>query len=251
MQRPADETHPVTEPMPLRTSSGRTYSARRWIRLSDMDATGRLRLDAVARYLQDVAADDVAETGWGAPQHIWVVRRYRIDVLVPFLADGEVELVTWGSGVGSVAAGRRTSLVGDRGGRIEADSVWIHLAPDGRAARLEDFGVYAASAAGRPVSTKKVLPDPPPDAPRTRWPLRSTDVDLLGHANNAAHWHAVEHTLLPRIDAAKPFRAMLEYRHAIDLGDDVELVEFGVDRSLALAFVTGRTVKAVALLEPL
>jgi acyl-ACP thioesterase len=214
-----------------------------------MDATGRLRLDAVARYLQDVATDDVAETGWGAPQHLWVVRRYRIDVLVPFLADGEVELVTWGSGVGSVAAGRRTSLVGDRGGRIEADSVWIHLAPDGRAARLEDFGVYAASAAGRPVSTKKVLPDPPPDAPRTRWPLRSTDVDLLGHANNAAHWHAVEHTLLPRIDAAKPFRAMLEYRHAIDLGDDVELVEFGVDRSLALAFVTGRTVKAVALLE--
>jgi acyl-ACP thioesterase len=244
------ETNPLTEPMPPRTTVGRTFSTRRRIRLSDMDATGRLRLDAVARYLQDVATDDVAETGWGAPDHLWVVRRYLIDVLVPFLADSEVELVTWGSGVGAVAAGRRTSLIGDRGGRIEADSVWIHLAPDGRAARLEDFGVYAASAAGRPVSTKKVLPDPPPDAPRTRWPLRSTDVDLLGHANNAAHWHAVEHVLLPRLDAAKPFGAMLEYRHAIDLGDEIELVEFPVDRAFALAFVTGSMVKAVARLDP-
>jgi hypothetical protein len=37
------------------------------LRLSDMDARGRLRLDAVARYLQDVASDDVDETGWGSP----------------------------------------------------------------------------------------------------------------------------------------------------------------------------------------
>jgi acyl-ACP thioesterase len=245
------ETNPMTEPMPPRAAVGRTYSSRRRIRLSDMDSTGRLRLDAVARYLQDVATDDVAETGWGAPEHLWVVRRYCIDVLVPFLADGEVELVTWGSGVGAVAAGRRTSLVGDRGGAIEADSVWIHLTPDGRAARLDDFGVYAASAAGRSVSTRKALPDPPPDAPRTPWPLRSTDVDLLGHANNAAHWHAVEHVLLPRLDAGRPFRGVLEYRHAIDLGDNVELVAFAVGEATALGFVTESTVKAVALLEQL
>src|SRR5262249_5297692 len=116
-------TNAITEPLPPRATVGRTYSTRRRIRLSDMDATGRLRLDAVARYLQDVATDDVAETGWGAPEHLWVVRRYRIDVLAPFLTDGEVDLVTWGSGVGTVAAGRRTSLTGDRGGRIEVDSV--------------------------------------------------------------------------------------------------------------------------------
>ena len=43
--------------------SGRTFSVAYRIRLSDMDETGRLRLDAVARFLQDAATDDVEETG--------------------------------------------------------------------------------------------------------------------------------------------------------------------------------------------
>ena len=120
--------------MPL-PAVGRTFRAGRRIRLSDRDASGRLRLDAVARYLQDVAGDDVDETGWGAPDHLWVMRHVRIDVVVPAVADDFVELTTWCSGTASVAAGRRMSLVGDRGGNVEVDSVWIHLGPDARPAR--------------------------------------------------------------------------------------------------------------------
>jgi acyl-ACP thioesterase len=233
--------------MPPRPTAGRSFAAARQIRLSDMDATGRLRLDAVARYLQDVATDDVAETGWGAPEHLWVVRRYAIHVVTPFLDDRGVELVTWGSAVGAAAAGRRTSLTGDRGGRIEADSVWIHLSPDGRAARLDGFGVYAASAAGRNVSTKKALPDPPPEAAGTGWRLRATDVDVLGHVNNTVHWHAVEDVLFPEpIDPRAPFRAQLEYRHALDLGDALELVRFDDHDAIGVGFVVGSTIKAVA-----
>jgi acyl-ACP thioesterase len=48
-----------------------------------MDARGRPRLDAVARFLQDVAIDDVQETDWGMPEHLWFVRRIRVDVLRP------------------------------------------------------------------------------------------------------------------------------------------------------------------------
>jgi acyl-ACP thioesterase len=65
--------------------TARRFSARRPIRLSDTDATGRLRLDAVARYLQDVAADDVLDAGWAPDEHIWVVRRSNLDVAQPFL----------------------------------------------------------------------------------------------------------------------------------------------------------------------
>ncbi len=217
-----------------------------------MDERGRLRLDAVARFLQDVAIDDVEETGWGAPDHLWVIRSIRIDVVEPFLEDGEVELVTWCSGVAALAAGRRWSLAGDRGGRIDVDSVWIHLGPDARPARLDGFGVYAEATAGRRVSTRLQLPDPPPDAGRTPWPLRSTDIDTLGHLNNAAYWHAVENSVLRSgPDLRQPFRALLDYRHPIDLDDDVELVDFGVDGCLGLAFVTKELVKAVARLDSL
>ena len=64
-------------------------------------------------------------------------------------ADSEVELTTWCSGVAAIAAGRRWSLAGDAGGRIEVDSVWIHLDAEQQPARIEDFGVYADAAGGR------------------------------------------------------------------------------------------------------
>ena len=229
-------------------AEGRTFSARRRIRLSDMDPQGRLRLDAVARYLQDVAIDDVQETGWGMPDHLWFVRSIRIDVLAPFLGDRVVELTTWCSGVAAIAAGRRWSVTGDVGGQIEVDSVWVHLDAQASPARIEDFGVYAEAAAGRPVSTRLALPDPPAGGDRTAWPLRSADVDLHGHVNNAVYWQAVEE-LLPRlgVDPRRPLRGELDYRGPIDLGEHVELVAFDAGDSGMVAFVVDESdVRAVA-----
>ena len=208
-----------------------------------MDETGRVRLDAVARFLQDIAIDDVQETGWGMPDHLWFVRSIRMDVLEPLVGDRELELTTWCSGVAAIAAGRRWSLLGDQGGRIEVDSVWIHLSADQRPARIEDFGVYAGAAGDRRVSTKLALPDPPPDAPRTAWPLRTTDVDLHGHVNNAVHWQAAEQAL----PTAGRLRAELDYRQPIDLTDDVELATFNG----GVALLAGDAVKAVARIEPI
>jgi acyl-ACP thioesterase len=212
-----------------------------------------VRLDAVARYLQDAATDDVEETGWGAPEHLWVLRSIRMDVVAPFLEDREVGVLTWGSGLAALAAARRWSLTGDRGGTIEVDSTWVHLDRDARPARIGDgFDEYAAAAQGRSASTRLTLPDPPEDAPRVPWPLRVTDVDLMGHVNNAAYWSAVEHRLMGgRPDLRLPVRARLEYRHPIDLEEQVELALHAVDGEAVVAFLSGATVKAVACLEEL
>jgi acyl-ACP thioesterase len=236
-------------PVPAR---GRTRSSTRRVRLSDMDARGRLRLDAVARFLQDVAIDDVQESGWGMPEHLWFVRRILVDVVEPFLEDREVELTTWCSGVAAIAAGRRWSVVGDAGGRIEVDSVWVHLDAAANPARIEDFGVYAEAASGRHVSTKLELPDPPGGATRTPWSLRATDVDLHGHINNAVYWQAVEE-LLPElgIDPRRPLGAELDYRQPIDHGEEIALVAFDDGGRAALAFVAGGSaVRAVARIGP-
>ena len=176
-------------------SLGRTFAARRRPRLSDMDAAGRLRLDAVARFLQDIAIDDVEETGWGTPEHLWFVRSICIDVVEPFVGDTEVELTTWCSGVAAIAAGRRWALQADVGGRIEVDSVWIHLDAEQRPARIEDFGVYGEAAGDRHVSTKLTLPDSSVRRTAYAMAVEDTEVDLHGHVNNAVHWQAVEHVL--------------------------------------------------------
>jgi len=231
---------------------GRTYGSSRRIRLADRDARGRLRLDAVARYLQDVATDDVDETGWGAPDHLWVVRSMRIDVLAPPVDDDRVELLTWCSGTGTLAAGRRLSLRGDGGGRVEADSVWIHLGPDARPQRIERFGIYAESAGGREVTTRLHLHVPVGETLRTPWSLRVSDLDLMDHVNNAVYWQAVEECLFRAGEELfRPLRARLDYRHPIDLGDEVELVSRLRDGHVAVAFVAGDVAKAVARVDPL
>ena len=230
--------------------AGRTFTAHRRVRLSDMDVHGRVRLDAVARFLQDIAIDDVQETGWGIPDHLWFVRRIRLEVREPLAADRELELVTWCSGVASIAAGRRWSVTGDRGGRVEVDSVWIHLGPEQRPARIESFGIYAEATGGRPVSTRLELPPPPDDAPSSTWALRSTDVDLHGHLNNAVYWQAVEDVARSEgVDLAAPLVAELDYRDPIDLADRVELATSRSGDAVSLGFRVGDAVRAVARLS--
>ncbi len=224
--------------------TARRFSAQRPIRLSDTDEHGRLRLDAVARYLQDVAADDVLDAGWSPDEHIWVVRRTVLDVVRPFLEDTLVELTTWCAGTAASAALRCTSLAGDRGGRIDAEMTWIQLGRDLQPQRLGErfLSVYGQSAAGRRASTRLVLPGPPNDAARVEWRLRATDVDRLRHVNNAAYWAPVEEHLAARLSA--PQRATLEYRQPLDLGDVVELRL----HDAGLWFTVGDSVRAAAIL---
>jgi acyl-ACP thioesterase len=216
------------------------------VRLADVDPHGRVRLDAIARLLQDVAIDDVQETGWGTPSHLWFVRRIRIDLHEPFLGDAEIELVTWASGLAAIAAGRRWSLRGDAGGRAEVDSVWIHLDARQRPARIDGFGQYEESTGGRRVSTRFELPDPPA-SPAAPWPVRTSDFDRHGHVNNAIHWQAVEHAIAASgLDPAARLVAELDYREPIDPGDELELAHAWDGRTLLLGLRTALSVKAVA-----
>ena len=235
-----------------RPGDGRVFFGRRRVRLSDADPSGRLRLDAIARYLQDVASDDVIETGWGSPDHFWLVRRAVIQQLRPISIEEMVELTTWSSGTASSSASRRTSAGGERGGLIEAECIWVHLSREGRPQR---FGgnfdaVYGHSTNGRRISPRLELPDPPASAERTPWPLRRPDMDVLGHLNNAAYWEAVEETAARKgHDLAAPLEAVLEYRRPIDLEDEVELLYSTQADGFRLAFAASGSISAVASLR--
>jgi acyl-ACP thioesterase len=246
------KAEPGFRPLVAQPASGRVFKGRRRVRLSDADRLGRLRLDAVARYLQDVANDDVLETEWGSPDHFWLVRRTVIQQLRPISIEDMVEMTTWSSGTASSTASRRTTLTAERGGLIEAESVWVHL---GRELRPERFGgnffeVYGLSANGRRISPRLELPDPADGAERAPWPLRRSDIDLLGHLNNAAYWEAVEETAAwSGFDLAAPLEALLEFRQPIDLEDDVELLYSAEENGLKLGLAVSNSVRAVAELR--
>lgn len=69
---------PATVLLPL-PPTDRRFSAERTVRLGDVDPLGELRLDAVARYLQDVAGDDAVDSGLSNAVG-WVVRRTMIRI---------------------------------------------------------------------------------------------------------------------------------------------------------------------------
>ena len=231
-------------------ASGRRFTATRRVRLGDATPKGRLRLDAVVRYLQDVAADDSADSGL-PDAGAWVVRKTTVEVHQPAAYQEQLELATFCSGTGSRWAERRTSISGDRGGRIEAASLWVYVdLATGRPRRLPDAfaDLYGEACGGRQVKARLVHPDPPGDAARRPWPLRATDFDVLGHVNNAAYWEPVEDLVAGRGLFTGVVRAELEHRNAVEPDAAVELAV--AEDPLRIWWLADGSVAASALVEP-
>ncbi len=234
---------------------GRIFRSHRPIRLSDAAPDGRLRLDAMARYMQDVASDDVADAHAEDPALTWVVRRTVIAVTSAFGADTTVSLATWASGSGSHWAARRTAIAGNEGGRAEAESIWVLIdRAGGRLTRLPAAfdAIYGPSTLGRTVSAKLELPPKPPsDARSLPWPLRLADLDALGHANNAVYWEAIESALaLSDRGGAGTLRAVLEYRRPVDLTSELTLAVERMGEATSVWFVDGGETAACAVARP-
>src|SRR5579862_3365906 len=109
-----------------RPAEGRTFEATRRARFGDLDGRGRLRFDALARFLQDVSSDDTSDAGL-ENDVAWVVRRTAIALLASPRFREVLTLTTFCSGTGGRWAERRVSVTGDRGAAIEAVSLWVHL----------------------------------------------------------------------------------------------------------------------------
>ena len=198
-----------------RPGSGRLFASGRRVRLGDVSTEGRLRLDAVARYLQDIARDDAVDAGYPDPGG-WVVRRTLIEVTRPPRFGEQLDLFTWCSGHGRRWAERRTEIRGEAGGAVDAASVWVHVdASAGTARRLpeEFYEIWGEAAAGRRISPRALLPTGAPvGSDRFPWPVRVADLDPFGHVNNAVHWAPVEEALARLGPAPPPLRAELEHR---------------------------------------
>jgi acyl-ACP thioesterase len=216
-------TLPAFGPEP---AAGRVYATRRMVRSTDVVPDGRLRLDALARYLQTAAEDDVADSGLAEPV-VWLVRRCELRIAgLPAMGE-RVSVRTFCSGTGPRWAERTTTLAGSDGKPlVQATAVWAAVSrAEGRPVPLSaDFtAIYGPSAGGRVVSVR--LSHPRPDgavlsgngaaggAPPRDWPLRAADFDTAGHMNNAVHWAVVEDELAAA--GWLPSVAAVEYQRAI------------------------------------
>ena len=228
---------------------GRVFDSSRRCRLADVDPTGRCRLDALVRYLQDIARDDAAESSIANPNS-WVVRRTLVEVRhAPIFEEG-VGLATWCSGFGRRWAERRTQLRGNQGAHVEGCTIWVYVDHQtGRPLELpsEFFEIWGPTAGNRRVSARSRLPSSwPAEAHNDPWEVRFCDLDLLGHVNNAAQWVAVEEALDRAGASREPIRAELEHGAGIKRSSELRLRWCETGRGLDTWLTTGDVTGSVA-----
>jgi acyl-ACP thioesterase len=200
-----------------RSPGVREYTHPRRPGFADCAPSGRMRLDAIACWLQDVAYADVEDAGL-EQSAVWVVRRTRIRVN-RFPRFGErFSVTTFCSGLGRMWAERRTDIrrADDAVADVEAVSLWVHLDVDHwRPTPLTEaeIATYGGTRTSRRVSAR--LRHPAPTSPSadaaTPWTFRTTECDIADHINNAAYWTPLEAELLGSPDPVR-LDAELEYR---------------------------------------
>ncbi|HUZ38033.1 MAG TPA: acyl-ACP thioesterase domain-containing protein [Streptosporangiaceae bacterium] len=241
-RRPGPENTPspaVFEPDP---AQGRVFTAARVVRSTDVTPAGRLRLDALARYLQEAAEDDLAAAGWDEP-YGWLLRRCEVAVRdYPGLGQ-RVALRTFCSATGPRWAERITTVSGPSGDLVQARAVWVAITrADGRPCPLGAafHRLYGPSTGGRRVSARLSHPGPPPSLPGRLWPLRASDFDPAGHVNNTVYWAAVEDVLAgPAAPGEPPVAAELEYHRPMLPGHEPSLVSSPAPGELSVWLLDG------------
>lgn len=236
------------------------------VRVGDIDRTGRLRLDAATRHIQDVGQDHLRELGFEDTHPLWIVRRTMVDLIRPIEFQDILRLRRWCSGTSNRWCEMRVRIDGRKGGLVESEAFWININRDTQMpSRIsDDFleGLHRTTDVDR-LRWKAYLKAQGRDgAGQIReYPVRFTDIDLFDHMNNSVYWSVVEDYLsaYPELLRA-PLRVTIEHDAPVALGDKLEIIahvhpagsteQFGpdlADRSVTtLTYLVGDEKKANA-----
>lgn len=232
----------AVDPLDDRKSDARYFSADYRVRTGDVDQEMRVRLDSVARYLQDIANDNIEATEFVDSDPFWIVRRTVIDVIRPFSWPASVTAERWCGALSTRWTNMRVRLTAahetnrfnpdDRApGLIETEAFWINVNDQGMPSRLSDsaFEMLSSMNDHHRLRWKSMNPDKAPavgdvELPDREHILRSTDFDPFKHLNNAAYLEAIEDELIDHADLIEgPHRLVIEYLRPIVPGTRITL----------------------------
>lgn len=247
--------------LPERPSIGTPFRTGWPVRLADTDREHRLRLDAVARYLQDIGFEHLDAVEDGDSHRGWVVRRTVIDVLKPVAWGERVTLHRWCSALSNRWCNMRVQIVGSGGGLIETEAFLIHFGIDsGVPTRMSDrfMAPMLAGTTEHRLRWQSALTEPMPDTAAADvevlpFPLRVADIDVLDHVNNAVYLAVALEELLARHSdlLTAPYRVIIEYSKPLESGDQVQVIGRRAGDTLDAWLAAGGEARAVARVTPL
>lgn len=235
--------------------SGYVYQTGWRVGTSDIDEHMRLRLDGVARYIQEVGAEHLADAGLAEVHPHWIVLRTVIDVIKPIELPSDITFRRWCAALSTRWCSMRVQLEGSDGGRIETEGFWLCVNKDTLTpSRLLDECIvrFGTTTDNHRLRWRPWLTEPVQDGVDTPFPLRRTDIDPFEHVTNTIYWNGIHEVLgqVPDLEKA-PYRAVLEYRSPIKFGEPVIIRSDRDANAVRIQFTVGDDVRAAALVRKL
>lgn len=249
------EVPELDTPLAELPDAGYVFQTAWRVATSDIDEHMRLRLDGVARYIQEAGAEHLADAGLAEVHPHWIVLRTVIDVIKPIELPSDITFRRWCAALSTRWCNMRVQLEGSDGGRIETEGFWLCVNKDTLTpSRLTDDCIarFGSTTDNHRLKWRPWLTEPVQDGAVTPFPLRRTDIDPMAHVNNTIYWHGVHEILgqLPELERA-PYRAVLEYRSPIKHGETVTIHSERVKDAVRIHFVVDDDVRTAALVRKL
>ena len=233
---------PEYQPLAPRKDGARFYENDYRVRTGDIDMDSRVRLDGLARYLQDVANDNYDDSGFAKVAPFWIVRRTVIDVLSPIVSPASFHAERWCGALSTRWTDMRVTLKSTTetsmfnpetrpDGLVEAVGFWINVNDQGMPSRIGDevMDLLLPMTDEHRLRYKAMNPEKAPSPDELELPdrehvLRATDFDPFKHLNNAAYFAAVEDELVDHMDLLDgPYRVVIEYLRPIVPGTPITI----------------------------
>lgn len=178
------------------------------VRHSEVDANGRLKLRALADYLQEAAARHAAHIGVGvddlaARNLLWVLCRILITIENYPCPGEQLSVETWPRTAEKIFAMREFVVQGMNGRPVcRASSAWLLLdAKNYRPKKIETLGSIIPRNEDKPLLAK-TLPkiEPVGCAEIFTQQIRPSAIDINGHLNNAEYFALAQDALAAQND---------------------------------------------------
>lgn len=218
----------------------------------DTDASWRLKPVSFMNYAQEMANRHASVLGFGYDDLIgsrtaWVLARMYIRFIDLPLWRNDVTLTTWHKGLNRLFFLRDFRMTDPQGNvRVEATTSWIVLNLDTRRLvrdpKLMDEGTKCSENAVEQPADKVQLPKDAQMEFVMEHTVSYSDVDLLGHTNNAMYMHWAMDAVPYEITSKHPLKEVtINFNHETRAGEKVSIYRTSLQAEDGLrVFIEGK-----------
>ena len=217
------------------------------------DASWRLKPSAFMDMAQEAAGLHAVHLGFGYDDLIktntaWILSRVNVKFVDTPLWRDEITLTTWHKGFNRLFF-LRDFVITDKEGRerVKATTSWLVLDLESRTMvrdpNLVEGGTICMDNAVETPADKVRMPRGIEAEPVCEHVIGYSDVDMLGHANNAMYMHWAMDAVGYEITSERPVKEFtINFNHELKAGEKVTLFRSSVEKEGGLhVFIEGRT----------